>query len=719
MMRIDRHFKLIAIVVVLVATAAGMWLGNLSVPKHQSPNKLTDDVEIDSTEQEDQAVHDTQVHVSVGAGAHLPSVLKELQFAIESGVYSFLVSTSLPQNEEEQLQLSQIITRILNLDSEVRIELAINCNPPIGWLREHPDDTSTSHQEGLSYPSIGSEAWMNWAQENLAEMTNSIQEFTDAGLVQGVVLEGMENGHWLSDNMAYDQSPIHQQAFQEWLSNKYESIEALQQAWNDKEFTNWESIITPSKVVVDAVTPMFYSPPTQLRLIDYHQFLNEVTASTINTLSQTVKKGASEIFRVSIPYGNVFEYPHAASGNWGEANLDYTVIDGLVTFPQSQEKGMGRHAFFAAPPYINNSWVSLDSIYTGIQYDKSSDSIQVPGTYYPTQIDKLMARNGAIASLYNVTWAWSDTQGQGTLAHPPLWSHLQKHLALRTTLNAQNGENSPNVMVVMDEASMRYVQDDDFIKTIFSSMQDAVIRSGVEVAWTTLASFLNEESTTKAPVYIFPNIFHILPAQREVLHKKLAAQEATAIWLYAPGYIGEEANVSHVSALTGVSTSLRKDELKSGSKFAFTGTWIEQDQAFGDERNIPLLFKSVDDLADPLARYQDNDDISVAMKYLEAGWTSIVHYEPALTPEFLHTLMSILEIPLHLTEITIQSPIICYTNSNFTLMHADKDVGVQMYFERAQDISNLLNTQQGWNNTRFVDLNLGAGDSVVLDYQSK
>jgi len=107
------------------------------------------------------------------------------------------------------------------------------------------------------------------------------------------------------------------------------------------------------------------------------------------------------------------------------------------------------------------------------------------------------------------------------------------------------------------------------------------------------------------------------------------------------------------------------------------------------------------------------------MKYLDAGWTSIVHYEPTLTPEFLHTLMSTLEIPLHLTEITTRSPIICYTNSDFTLMHADKDVGVQMYFEQVQDISNLLNTQQGWNNTRFVDLNLGAGDSVVLDYQSK
>jgi len=60
---------------------------------------------------------------------------------------------------------------------------------------------------------------------------------------------------------------------------------------------------------------------------------------------------------------------------------------------------------------------------------------------------------------------------------------------------------------------------------------------------------------------------------------------------------------------------LRDSAKKSGLKFAFSGTWIEENQDYGIEQTISPTFESNDEYADPLARYRDDDSISAAMKF--------------------------------------------------------------------------------------------------------
>ena len=715
-MRIDRHFILIALLVICVATGLGMLLGYVSVPKHVPTDiSVVSDVPEVPVE-EIQLGHNTRVHVNIGPGTHLPSVLKELTYAIESEIYSFVLSTPLSDQNEQREILFNTLSQIQKLHEKVGVTLALNCNPSAAWLRDHPDDTSSEKIQGMAFPSIGSEAWIAWAQTELTSMLKTFDDYIQSGFIKGVTLEALEGGHWTRSPL-YEQSPVHLEAFHAWLVDEYGSFDTLKESWGyDGE--DWDSVTIPVKVTLDAIQPIFYTHDTHASIIEYHRFLNKTTAETINALASTVKEHTPDGFTVSVPYGNVLEYPAAASGNWGVGALDTSVVDSLSTFPQTKEKGMGHHAFFAAPPYKDQSWQSLDSIYTGIQYDSTLDEIQVTGTYQPQQINKLMTRNAAIHSIYNVDWSWSDALGQGSLAHPPLWVHLKETLGLRTALNAQAGENyaKPSLTVVLDEASMHYVWDENFVGSLLTSVQASVLSAGIEVEWTTLEALLGDSETHPSTVYLFPNLFYITAENRDVLHAKFIEEEATAIWLYAPGFLTSESGVEEVSLLTGVKTERRGPKAHSGSKFEFSGTWIEQDQLFGNDNNRLLLLKSVDEQADPLARYQDKDDISAAMKYLETGWTSIVHYEPHFTPEFLHDILQILEIPLHLSDITIESPEFIYTNSNFTLIHSSTDSKVQIDFDEAYDIKNLLNTQQGWNNTRYVDIALSAGDSVILEF---
>jgi hypothetical protein len=53
-------------------------------------------------------------------------------------------------------------------------------------------------------------------------------------------------------------------------------------------------------------------------------------------------------------------------------------------------------------------------------------------------------------------------------------------------------------------------------------------------------------------LYIFLNTFHVTPAQRDAIHARLKRNGATAIWVYAPGYITDKLSVDNMTALIGI-----------------------------------------------------------------------------------------------------------------------------------------------------------------------
>ncbi|HIA48410.1 MAG TPA: hypothetical protein EYN96_10695 [Candidatus Hydrogenedentes bacterium] len=245
-------------------------------------------------------------------------------------------------------------------------------------------------------------------------------------------------------------------------------------------------------------------------------------------------------------------------------------------------------------------------------------------------------------------------------------------------------------------------------------MVDTLAHSGIDFSWTTLDALLSNESNA-ASVYLFPDLFQISTEARAQLHAFWKAQQATAIWLFAPGYIGESADVDNISALTGITTSLRDSAKKSGSKFAFSGTWIEENQDYGIEQTISPTFESNDEYADPLARYRDDDSISAAMKYLEDGWTSIAIYEPTLTSELLRDLFYIMEIPLDVSVMGRSANPIAYSNSDNILLYSPEDTVANLEFDTNRDVLNVLDVKQGWTDSRTVKIDLKAGETVLLN----
>jgi hypothetical protein len=53
-------------------------------------------------------------------------------------------------------------------------------------------------------------------------------------------------------------------------------------------------------------------------------------------------------------------------------------------------------------------------------------------------------------------------------------------------------------------------------------------------------------------VYIFLNTLRVTPTERAANSRETQEERATALWVYATGYIGDKADVANISALTGI-----------------------------------------------------------------------------------------------------------------------------------------------------------------------
>lgn len=133
------------------------------------------------------------------------------------------------------------------------------------------------------------------------------------------------------------------------------------------------------------------------------------------------------------------------------------------------------------------------------------------------------------------------------------------------------------------------------------------------------------------------------------------------------------------------------------------------------ELSITPTFASADEYADPLARYRDDESISVAMKYLDDGWTSIAIYEPALTAGLLRDIFYIMEIPLDVSVMGNSRDLVAYANSEYILLYSATDTVANLEFDTNRDLINVLNAKQGWTDSRTIAIDLKAGEAALLN----
>jgi hypothetical protein len=118
---------------------------------------------------------------------------------------------------------------------------------------------------------------------------------------------------------------------------------------------------------------------------------------------------------------------------------------------------------------------------------------------------------------------------------------------------ATDKRGETEIAVVLDEPSFTYTADGEPALTALLNVQKSYELVYLGAPFETIR--LADLAAGRAPpfkLYIFLNAFRVTNEGRERIHAQLKRNDATALWVYAPGFVDEKCSVEAMSLLVGM-----------------------------------------------------------------------------------------------------------------------------------------------------------------------
>jgi hypothetical protein len=165
----------------------------------------------------------------------------------------------------------------------------------------------------------------------------------------------------------------------------------------------------------------------------------------------------------------------------------------------------------------------------------------------------------------------------------------------------------PEVAVLVDEQSKLYVKSDyDANRCLLYEVREAAARSGAAAGYYLLDDFL-DGLVPPCKAYVFANTFLLNDEEIAKARKRLEREEATALWVYAPAYIGPDGfDLDRCRRLTGL-TLVRRDGRQSSE-----GAGPLKGRTWARSVGVRPRLTVQDENAEVLGHYRDDGLVSAA-----------------------------------------------------------------------------------------------------------
>ncbi len=734
--------RTLLLVVLILAGAAGggFWLGGLSVPdvpRLVTPPKAAGPIAATNPPRENTAPENTGKTVEPPplllavnpAGGDWTPALGEIALAAKRGFHTFVVPLQPPwPGAEDRDPPEEVIRRITDVDPQARLILRLNLNPPKSWLDEHPGDTMQVGGAPQPYASTASAAWLKAATDAIDTVLNMVEKSGLAPRVTGYVFEAVAHGQWYR-GAGFDESPATLAGFRAWLKTRYKTDEALGAAWGIKDISFATAAIPPAPDTSDTKS-VFFRLPEEQPVVDYLRFTSENTADALAALCAYTAPKVPETCRLLAPYGFCFELPGNDAGHYALGLLLDSDLDGFFSPVSYVDRGLGGVGGMMGPVnsavYHGKQWFIVDDTRTHITFDAVSGTASPIQGIRPGDVYNVQRRNFTLALVQGLGLTWADPQGLGWLHDENQWAEFAKMRDIYTQFypGASRQEATPppspsdflpDVLVVVDESARFYQRcAEPLNRRILTGARDAALRAGVSTQFCLLQDVLDDVAPP-APVCLFLNAFHITKEEREKLFNRFERDQTCAIWLYAPGYIGETSGVDNVRALTGMSVKAFEAPTEAGSVFSVAGQqYVPEGTSIGAPQTWFPLFYIDDEEAFELAKYRGSGKTSVAMRSMDAGWTSVYVAEPAFIPGLLREVLNILEQPLLFEPTRPNHYDLTHEGNGLLAIHGrtigERSIDLGSYM----NVRDLFNEQIGWPQKDRFTLPMKAGETRLF-----
>jgi len=559
--------------------------------------------------------------------------------------------------------IDALVQQILAADPDGYVLPRLQFFPTNYWARTHADQMAryAGGEEG-DVSLASTEFWADCVDA----LDALIAHFADPGTPGGDRVLGfhLDRGEWFYDaDAGYDLSQPNQIAFQHWLHAKYQALHALRAAWHDADVT-WEDAAVPdwhgkTATVKKTGTPL-YAARREGRWPDYAQYSSELVAEVIAGLAEAIKTLSLGRLIVAASYGYTLEFAaRSDSGHLALGKLLSSPHIDIVAGPNSYAgRGAGSPAAFPAPldsvALHGKLWLVEDDTKTFLAEGETDDTYN-PKIASGADTQAIHQRHFGAALAHRAGVTWMDLWGQGWLNSPDIWRELGGLAAQsgRWERLVPNPVPAPDVAVLVDEASLRYLKNDPngLATRLVGRTRDLLLRAGGSVGFY-LQSDITRPNFPDAKLYLFLNALRLTTEERAAVREKLQKPGKTLAWLYAPGVFDENGPASEeVGEVVGIALRPQPWNSRGGSqpteaKHPITDR-IRSVKRIGSEEILNPLYAVSDPQATVVAEYVSTGATSLATREHKGGWKSVFFGDPDLTTELLRGLYAYAGVPVY------------------------------------------------------------------------
>ncbi len=624
----------------------------------------------------------------------------------------------------------------------------IGMHPTNEWIENNPDecirysdgDSPSCHLFSESYEtdiprhySLASREWREERSAALIKTLNMIKDLPYSDRIIGYFLAAGGTSEWYYMLPTIDQknkrtmgySPAFKREFSKYLTEKYGTDENLRAHWknpkaslNDPPIPEYAKHYFVSEIDDDCNVPKvrMYANSNKLPapkngynfgsfadlesasdVYDFYRAWNLATAESVTHFAGVIKS-VDPGYLVGAFYGSQGCINHVQASSTGgclkvldNPNVDFLAAPGVYEF-RRPGGCTGQREVQDSFALRNKIYIVEDDVRTLAEGEYHKALYQI---YDMTDSLNVLKREFGRTLCEEVqSWWFDQIIGGRRYKYPEIYELFAKQNAIAKEAYSLDRQKNSEIALILDEESMQACSLHTTRDTVELFRNYEMARVGAPID----QYYHNDMSNPDMPdykLYVFLNTFLITPEEREVIHKKLRRNNATALWLYAPGLIDPSKTEGKVSAenvrlLTGIACNI--DNERHDSIFRWNGephnlsTLLDKRELFGDfdrKRILGLVGQrfdgryqydtymyptvySVDKDAKNLAYFLTTGLPAVTVKECD-GFTSILHGGKFLKNKTLREAARFADVHIYNEEDDT-----LYANKNYLTIHSSK-----------------------------------------------